>query len=114
EKPHLRIGEILLSMGLISMEQLDRILREHLSHQFIGSLLLSNGFINQEQLADAMAVQEKTGRRLGEILVELGHLTEYQLQALLDKQHALRRAPLSELAGGGGRLKKTKIVATLG
>jgi pyruvate kinase len=113
EKPHLRIGEILLSMGLISMEQLDRILRDHLSHQFIGSLLLSNGFISQEQLANAMAVQEQSGRRLGEILVELGYLTEYQLDALLHKQHALRRAPLAERTGAHS-LKKTKLVATLG
>ncbi|MBX9770717.1 MAG: hypothetical protein K2X29_05070, partial [Candidatus Obscuribacterales bacterium] len=90
EKPHLRIGEILLSMGLITIEQLDKILREHLSHQFIGSLLLSNDFISQEQLSKAMSVQEKTRRRLGEILIELGYVTEFQLTQLLNKQRLLR------------------------
>lgn len=114
EKPHLRIGEILLSMGLISIEQLDKILREHLSHQFLGSLLLSHGFVSQEQLATAMAVQETSGRRLGEILVELGYLTEYQLGALLQRQHLLRRPPIVEAKAAARRRKRTKIVATLG
>lgn len=114
EKPHLRIGEILLSMGILTIEQLDRILREHLSTQFIGSLLLSNGFINQEQLSSAMAVQDQTGRRLGEILVELGFVTDYQLRTLLDKQRMLRRPVMSESLGMRFAKKKTKLVATLG
>lgn len=114
EKPHLRIGEILLSMGLITIEQLDRSLREHLSHQFLGSLLLSNGFVSQEQLATAMAMQEASGKRLGEIMVEQGYLTEFQLNALLDRQHLLRRPMMTEEKVAARRKKRTKIVATLG
>ena len=114
EKPHLRIGEILLSMGLISVDQLDRILREHLSHQFIGSLLLSNGFISQEQLATAMAMQESTNTKLGEILVELGFLTEFQLKMLLEKQRLLRRPAMADMKSLSAGHKKTKLVATVG
>jgi pyruvate kinase len=114
EKPHLRIGEILLSMGILTIEQLDRTLREHLSQQFIGSLLLSNGFISQEQLSQAMAIQDETGRRLGEILVDLKHVTEYQLKTLLERQRQLRRPMMAETVGLKSAKKKTKLVATLG
>lgn len=114
EKPHLRIGEILLSMGILTIEQLDRVLREHLSQQFIGSLLLSNGFISQEQLSNAMAMQDQTGRRLGEILVELGAVTDFQLKTLLERQHQLRRPAMSESLPMRLAKKKTKLVATLG
>jgi pyruvate kinase len=113
DKPHLRIGEILLSMGLITIEQLDTILSEHLSHQFIGALLLSQGFISQEQLANATAVQESSNRRFGEILLELGYVTDYQLNRLLNTQRMLRK-PRNEFCQLFGRYKKTKIVATLG
>lgn len=114
DKPHLRIGEILLSMGLITIEQLDRILREHLSQQFIGSLLLSNGFISQEQLANAMALRERTSRRLGEIFVELGYVTEYQLNMLLEKQRVMRRPTMSGDDSNRKLAKKTKLIATIG
>lgn len=114
EKPHLRIGEILLSMGLITIEQLDKILREHLSHQFIGSLLLSNDFISQEQLSKAMSVQEKTRRRLGEILVELGYVTEFQLNQLLNKQRLLRHQGAGQAPTVERFNKRTKLVATVG
>lgn len=114
EKPHLRVGEILMSMGLLTIDQLDKVLREHLSHQFIGSLLLSNGFISQEQLATAIAMQDQTNKRLGEIVLEQGYVTEYQLNTLLEKQRLLRK-PLSERRAVSGKwLKRTKIVATLG
>lgn len=114
EKPHLRIGEILLSMGLITIEQLDKILREHLSHQFIGSLLLSNDFISQEQLSKAMSVQEKTRRRLGEILIELGYVTEFQLTQLLNKQRLLRHQGTDKAPALERFNKRTKLVATVG
>jgi len=114
EKPHLRIGEILLSMGILTIEQLDRVLREHLSQQFIGSLLLSNGFISQEQLSQAMAAQDQGGKRLGEILVELGYVTEFQLKTLLARQRMLRRPVMAESLGMKSARKRTKLVATLG
>lgn len=114
EKPHLRIGEILLSMGLISIEQLDRVLREHLSQQFIGSLLLSNGFISQEQLSHGMSVQDQTSKRLGEILIELGYVTDFQLKTFLEKQRLLRRPAMAESPALRAVRKKTKLVATLG
>jgi pyruvate kinase len=114
EKPHLRIGEVLLSMGLITIEELDRVLREHLSQQFIGSLLLSHGFMSQEQLAEAMATQEKTNQRLGEIAINLGYVTQYQLTAILEKQRLLRRPHLAEMDEPLLGKKKTKLVATIG
>jgi pyruvate kinase len=113
-KPHLRLGEILMSMGLITIEQLDRVLREHLAHQFIGSLLLSNGFISQEQLGEAMAIQDRTGERMGAVIVGLGYVTQDQLERLLERQSLLRRPAMSDAQRLRRHQKRTKLVATVG
>lgn len=47
----------------------------------LGSLLLEAGTITDYQLVEAFRVQEKTGRRLGDILVSLGYITQPQIDA---------------------------------
>jgi uncharacterized protein involved in exopolysaccharide biosynthesis len=39
----------------------------------LGEVLLAHGIVNADQLAVALAEQQKTGRPLGEIIVELGY-----------------------------------------
>lgn len=51
-----------------------------------GELLLNSGTISQAQLAEALAHQKKTGRKLGRVLIELGILTEEALQGCLAQQ----------------------------
>ncbi len=51
-----------------------------------GELLLNSGTISEAQLAEALAHQKKTGRKLGRVLIELGILTEEALQEALAQQ----------------------------
>ncbi|MFL6655042.1 MAG: GspE/PulE family protein [Sulfurifustis sp.] len=52
----------------------------------IGDLLIADKVISQDQLNAALAEQKKTGRKLGRVLIENGHLTEDQLLAFLSQQ----------------------------
>lgn len=49
----------------------------------IGEILVTNGLISREQLDVALQKQDKTSKRLGEILVEDGILTQEQLNMAL-------------------------------
>ncbi|TRZ48984.1 type II secretion system protein GspE, partial [bacterium] len=52
----------------------------------LGEILISEGLLNATQLEKAIRVQEQEGGRLGEILVKLGMVKEDQLVAALGKQ----------------------------
>ncbi len=60
----------------------------------IGELLREEGLITQEQLVTALAEQKKSGRRLGQTLVQLEFVREEQILELLAKQLAV---PLVDL-----------------
>ncbi len=55
----------------------------------LGLLLLDRGLITPGQLREALAEQERTGWRLGEILVHHGWLSLASLHAALAQQHGL-------------------------
>ncbi len=55
----------------------------------LGDILIAEGLITQEQLKTALAEQESEGGKLGEILVKLGFLTEEQIVLALSKQLTL-------------------------
>ncbi len=59
-------------------------------HSRLGQILLTKGLINQAQLDTAIQAQADSGKRLGEILVERGHLSNRQLRHSLSKQSRLR------------------------
>lgn len=52
----------------------------------LGDLLITHGVITQEQLDSALVSQKKTGRKLGRELIESGFLTENRLADFLSKQ----------------------------
>ncbi|MEE9280440.1 MAG: GspE/PulE family protein [Myxococcota bacterium] len=52
----------------------------------IGELLVENGLLTAEQLTKALQAQKKRGRRLGQILVDLGYVEEAQLLDFLARQ----------------------------
>src|SRR5216110_1937891 len=45
----------------------------------IGDLLLSDGVVTQKQFERALAEQKRTGEKIGEVLIRLGLITESQL-----------------------------------
>jgi hypothetical protein len=52
----------------------------------LGDLLLGNGVITNEQLASAVVEQERSGGRLGQILVEKGSLSQEDLERYITIQ----------------------------
>lgn len=52
----------------------------------IGDLLVSEGIIIEDQLMHALKAQKSTGGKLGNTLIELGYLTEDQMLEFLSKQ----------------------------
>ncbi|HMW44897.1 MAG TPA: hypothetical protein PKD47_03320, partial [Solirubrobacterales bacterium] len=52
----------------------------------LGESLASKGLVTEEQLADAVAEQNRTGSRIGEVLVHGGALEETELLRVLSEQ----------------------------
>ena len=52
----------------------------------LGDLLVTNGVITRDQLSAAMEQHRATGKRLGEVLVELGNLTQEKLETYISEQ----------------------------
>ena len=61
----------------------------------LGQLLVDAGFITEQQLADALAEQEKTGDRLGRILIERGYVPKQIIGQILEEQRGVPYVNLS-------------------
>ncbi len=64
-------------------------------HRRMGELLLSDGLISREQLSAALSAQETSDKRLGQILVEAGSISEEQLLDVLGRQMGVDSVDLS-------------------
>ncbi|MDF1684904.1 MAG: glycosyl transferase family protein [Legionellaceae bacterium] len=63
----------------------------------IGDLLLEEGLITESQLHEALLLHKKTGERLGDVLIRLRMITQHELFPWLGKQYALQLFPGSQL-----------------
>ena len=52
----------------------------------LGELLVSGGFVSEEQLRDALQRQAEAKKKLGSVLLDLGYITERQLVEVLEFQ----------------------------
>ncbi len=57
-----------------------------MAYMRLGDLLISAGVINNNQLDDALVLQKQTGQRLGDVLIENNIITERQLIEALQMQ----------------------------
>jgi len=74
-----RLGEILISRGYITKEELEDALEEQQLR--LGDVLVNSGRITETELEKALKVQKvKPSKRLGALLVELGHSKEKDIQ----------------------------------
>ncbi len=64
----------------------------------LGEMLLESGLINESRLKRALDEKERTGLKLGQILVEHGWLTENQVIDLLSAQLKLARVEMDEVS----------------
>jgi Mrp family chromosome partitioning ATPase len=70
----------------------------------LGEILLRDKKVGAEQLEEALLLASGNGRKLGEILVELGYLTSDQLQMALDTQ-VKSHLGISDVLGGADLLQ---------
>ncbi len=88
----LKVGEILLTQGFISNEQLQAALQQHQQTGIsLGTVLVKLGYIDEETLGQVLGKQLElhARKRLGEILVEQGYITQRQLEEGLSQQKVL-------------------------
>jgi len=77
----------------------------------LGELLVSTGQITREQLEESLARQKMSGRKLGEELVEAGHVRPHQITHALQLQQNLVTAVLIAALSLGSLAAPTDAVA---
>ncbi len=60
--------------------------RPEITRERLGDMLVAASLITKGQLDEALAVQQKSGIRIGKQLVELGYVTEVQVTQILSNQ----------------------------
>lgn len=85
----IKLGEALLELGYITNKDLMAVLLHRLRpHELgkrkkVGEILLSSGIITEDQLQHALQVQQLKKQRIGEILVSFGYVTKEQITEAL-------------------------------
>ena len=59
---------------------------EEKHHQQLGEMLIYYKIITPEQLEEGLKIQKNMGKRIGEILIELGRVTQDEINWVLGKQ----------------------------
>lgn len=85
-QPAVPFGELCIELGLISPAMLGKVLSKHHVRIPLGEMLTHLGLVTPEQIQTALAVQKKTRKRLGSILVEQKQITTNTLVAILHQQ----------------------------
>ncbi|MBX7102321.1 MAG: response regulator [Myxococcaceae bacterium] len=96
-----RLGEALLSLGYLTRGQLQRSLAEALRRGAeipldkppLGEILIGLKYLDPRTLDTVLEKQLVDGRRLGELLVEAGAVTEQQVYEALGLQQRMAAAP---------------------
>ncbi|NLT98063.1 MAG: Flp pilus assembly complex ATPase component TadA, partial [Christensenellaceae bacterium] len=57
-----------------------------IKRKYLGETLIDAGIITRQQLSECLAIQKKTGERLGRILKNKGYVTERQLMEIMEFQ----------------------------
>lgn len=90
---HQRLGEVIARMGMLSETEVEQaaeiqstLVVPTTRHTALGLLLIDAGLITPSQVYQALVEQQFSEKRLGEILIEQGVLSEAQLAPLLAKQ----------------------------
>lgn len=60
-----------------------------LTKKRLGEILVEEGLLKDDQLQDALKRQKETGELIGEALVKLGYITEFNIALVLAKQFGL-------------------------
>jgi hypothetical protein len=99
-----KIGDELVTKGLVRREAVEAVIHARdgssvsLEETVFGEIAVRNGFVTREALAECLSIQETararatTVPRIGEILLDKGHLNQQKVGAVLKRQEALLQA----------------------
>ena len=110
-----KLGEILLSQGLITEEQLDKAFRtQSVTGQTLGAVLVSSGAISAQDLSSILGeqIQVDSKKRIGEVLIEQGTITQAQLEEAL-KQQKVQGKKIGEMLVALGFISESKLIDIL-
>ncbi len=84
---HAWLGDVLLEEGMLTAERLDQALKDYSAHgnSRLGTFLVQHDYISLEQLQRALDLQRSRFRRLGEVLVSLGMISQPSLEQVLEE-----------------------------
>ncbi|MCL2843945.1 MAG: Flp pilus assembly complex ATPase component TadA [Chitinivibrionia bacterium] len=83
------LGNILIEMGAVSAQDMSAVLGELVQvdrKKRLGDILIDQGIITQEQLDEGLKQQKTLGKKIGEALIALGFITENKLVDILSAQ----------------------------
>ena len=87
--PFLKIGEVLVQMGVLKFENLVKALKEYRSQCRLGEILILDGKMVQWQLDHALQHQKDTGLILGKCIIDLGYCSlDEVMDALAVQKHS--------------------------
>ena len=89
------LGEILIEQEFVSREELESALAKQYGSK-LGEILIDNRLINFEQLQRALDYQTESIKSLGDVLIELGYITEVELIDARSQQYNIKVVKLSE------------------
>lgn len=86
DRKDLKLGEAIVAAGFLTEQQIEEFLATKKKKLRIGDLLVEKGHVSEQQLMRAIAEQKRTGKKLGEAVVELGYITEFDFLKFLAGQ----------------------------
>lgn len=86
EKTYVPLGEICVKLKYISRADLQQFLKKQRKRIQIGELLVNMGLVSYDEIDRALEMQKVEGKRLGQLLVEMGYITESHLVNTLSAQ----------------------------
>jgi hypothetical protein len=94
-----RLGEILTEQGMVTAERVNDAIQkqQELRTEPIGQILVKQQVISDEQLATGLSIQRKSGKKIGEILIEQGFIEGVQLDEALVSQRSQRDKKLGQI-----------------
>ncbi|HEY9723023.1 MAG TPA: hypothetical protein V6D47_13510 [Oscillatoriaceae cyanobacterium] len=85
-EPGALLTEVLMHQGLVTQEDIERVLNLQLEELQLGQILTTTGCIGEEQLDEALQEQAETGELLGSTLISLGFCSPEQVGWALAQQ----------------------------
>ncbi len=111
-QPKLKIGEVLINEDLVTNEQLNEAMTEQ--NLKTGEILIQTGRLKQDQLEDALKKQKNPSTMIGNILIEMGYVSEKDVQwALKQKAQRTLNLMMGEMLVQAEKLKQKQLDAGL-